>query len=124
MATATQQDVARLSEDPDAPKAGSTPEAVPTAVSRGSTSDRRRASARGNIPGDSLVEPVLLRQSGREKGGVLYLSRDVLLEALAKAGIPLSTPTKDLEVMRKVLGGRRHIGQVLLEIRVRRGAGP
>jgi hypothetical protein len=67
---------------------------------------------------------VLLRQSGREKGGVLYLSRDVLLEALAKAGIPLTTPVKDLEVMRKILGGRRGIGQVLLEIRVRRGAGP
>jgi hypothetical protein len=66
---------------------------------------------------------VLLRQSGREKGGVLYLSRDVLLEALAKAGIPLTTPVKDLEVMRKILGGRRGIGQVLLEIRVRKGGG-
>ena len=88
----------------------------------GRTPDRRRGLARGNIPGDPAAEPVLLRTSGREKGGTLYLAREILGAALEKAHLPIGTPARDLIVMRKILGGRRHIAQVLLEIRVRKGA--
>jgi len=89
----------------------------------GRTPDKRRGLARGNIPGDPAAEPVLLRTSGREKGGTLYLAREILDAALGKAHLPIGTPARDLIVMRKVLGGRRHIAQVLLEIRVRKEAG-
>ncbi len=85
---------------------------------------QRRGQARGNIPTDPLYEPVLLRRSGRERGGTLYLAREILAAALTKAGLDPATPTEDLIVMRKILGGRRRIAQVLLEIRVRKGATP
>jgi len=75
------------------------------------------------IPGDPAAGPVLLRTSGREKGGTLYLAREILDAALEKAHLPIGTPARDLIVMRKVVGGRRHIAQVLLEIRVRKEAG-
>ncbi len=101
----------------------STPGRAPEAPSRGSLVRQRRGPARGNIPGDPLHEPVLLRRSGRERGGTVYLAAEVLREALVKARLDPDVPIEDLEVMRRVMGGRRRIAQVLLEIRVRKGAG-
>ncbi len=95
-----------------------------TGVPEGRTSDRRRHPARGYIPGETFVEPVRMVAGGRDKGGKIYVSREILDAALVKARLPSGTPIAELEVTRRVMGGRRHIAQVLLEIRVRKGATP
>ncbi len=111
------------SEDEGAPEAGVAPPTPAGAVSEGRLTDRRRGRARGSYVDPRAPEPVLLRQAGREKGGSIYLDATTLREALAKTRIPIETAVRDLEVYRKILGGHPNEAQVLLVIRVRKGAG-
>ena|SRR5712692_7938021 len=83
---------------------------------------QRRGQARGNMVEDWDREPVLLRRSGRERGGVVYLSEETLRRAWTAAGVDPAPAPEDVEVFRAVLGGHKGEAQVLLKIRVRKGA--
>lgn len=82
---------------------------------------QRRGQARGNAPEDWDREPVLLRRSGRERGGVVYLSAETLRRALVAADMDPATRVEDVEVWRTVLGGHKGEAQVLLKLRLRSG---
>lgn len=83
-----------------------------------------RGRARGNIAEDWDREPVLLRRSGRERGGKVYLSAETLRVAFVAARMDPATRVEDVEVRRTVLGGHRGEAQVLLKIRLREAGRP
>ena len=85
---------------------------------------QRRGQARGNWPGDWDREPVLLRRSGRERGGRVYLSEETLRVAFVAARMDPATRVEDVEVWRTVLGGHKGEAQVLLKIRRREAVTP
>ncbi len=77
---------------------------------------RRRARPREH-PDDVPRTPTSLTRSGREAGAWVYIDAWTLRTALEAAQIPASTPIRELEATRHVLGDRRRTAQVLLKIR-------
>jgi len=88
-------------------------------------SDRRasRHQARHDRD-DAPIEPVLFVRHGREQGGRVWIDQRTIQEALSSTSIPQDTPLEELEVLRRVLGGHVHEGQILLVIRPRKAVTP